>query len=309
MSIDQTQKISELAATCCEGLAAANYAVPQAALNRIQGGAGSDNTAVAALQPTDGFSGAGSREASGNFEFANNFAANFANLYDTAGSGNVSHPGETAPGTGTQDRTSKPGEPAPETGTEPSTQDRTSKPGAPRRRRRSSGSRRSQRSSTRARGSSRSGRSRRGQRSQRSQGTRSSRGAGLPSPPLTGNRTADAAIGWNRRNFKAGQTKRCADFVSSVLRQTGTAPRGFQHQNTVAGLANYGRSIQRGDLRPGDVVMFGNTYRRGQYTHTGIYVGNGQFVHRPTANAPVRIDSLNQGYYSGKYTGARRMQE
>ncbi|GMU51301.1 MAG: hypothetical protein AMXMBFR33_04470 [Candidatus Xenobia bacterium] len=307
MSIDQTQKISELAATCCEGLAAANYAVPQAALNRIQGGASSDNTALAALQPADGFSGASSREASGSFEFANNFAANFANLFDAPGSGNTSHPGESAPGTGTQDRTSKPGEPAPETGN-----DTTSKPGAPRRRRRSSGSRRSRRSSTRARGtsrSSRSGRSRRGQRSQRAQGTRSSRGAGLPSPPLTGNRTADAAIGWNGRNFKAGQTKRCADFVSSVLRQTGTAPRGFQHQNSVAGLANYGRAIQRGELRPGDVVMFGNTYRRGQYTHTGIYVGNGQFVHRPTANAPVRIDSLNQGYYSGKYTGARRMQE
>ncbi|MCE7873784.1 hypothetical protein DYH09_25915 [bacterium CPR1] len=309
MSIDQTQKISELSATCCEGLAAANLAVPQAAINRIQGGASSDSTALAALQPTDGFSGSGSRQAGGSFEFASNFAANFANLFDAPGSGNISHPGEIAAGTGTQDRASRPGEPAPETGNETSLQDRTSKPGAPRRRRRSSGSRRSRRSSTRARGSSRSSRAQRSRRSQRTQGTRSSRRAGLPSPPLTGNRTADAAIGWNGRNFKAGQTKRCADFVSSVLRQSGTAPRGFQHQNTVAGLAKYGRPIQRDQLRPGDVVMFGNTYRRGQYTHTGIYVGNGQFVHRPTANAPVRIDSLNQGYYRGKYTGARRMQD
>ncbi len=301
MSIEQTQKISELTATCCEGAAAASYAVPQAALNRIQGGVNPDNIALAALQPMDGFAGAGAREANGNFEFASNFAANFANLFDTPGAGS------------TRDLTSNPGEPAADA---PSTQDRTSKPGEPapgvgrsRRRRRSNGSRRSRRSSTRARGSGRSSQARRGQRSQRASGTRSSRGPGLPSPPLTGNRTADAAIGWNRRNFKAGQTKRCADFVSTVLRQTGTAPRGFQHQNSVAGLANYGRAVQRGDLRPGDVVMFGNTYRRGQYTHTGIYVGNGQFVHRPTANAPVRIDSLSQGYYSGKYTGARRMQE
>lgn len=119
---------------------------------------------------------------------------------------------------------------------------------------------------------------------------------------------SDAARSWLNRSFKAGQTKRCADFVSTVLKQSGTAPPGFKHQESVAGLARYGTPVARKDLKPGDVLLFGNTYRPGPNTHTGIYVGNGQFVHRPTHNAPVKLDSLNGRYGSARhYGGARRM--
>ncbi len=129
-----------------------------------------------------------------------------------------------------------------------------------------------------------------------------------PQTTRSGNPAADAARAWVNRNFKPGQTKRCADFVSTVLKQSGTAPPGFQHQNTVAGLARYGTPVSRQNLRPGDVMLFNNTYRPGPNTHTGIYIGNGQFVHRPTHNAPVRIDSLDGRYGSQRhYGGARRM--
>jgi len=129
----------------------------------------------------------------------------------------------------------------------------------------------------------------------------------VPYNAATGNRLADTAMAMNGRNFKPGQTKRCADFVSTMMTQSGTAPPGFKHQVSAAGLANYGSPVNKGDLKPGDVVFFGNTYRPGKYTHVGIYAGDGKFVHRPTANKPVRVDSLNTGYYAGKYTGARRM--
>jgi hypothetical protein len=130
-----------------------------------------------------------------------------------------------------------------------------------------------------------------------------------PWNPQTGNRLADTAASWNGRHFKPGQTKRCADFVSTMLEQSGTAPPGFRHQVSAAGLRNYGRPIGGGteNLRPGDVVFFGNTYRPGQTTHTGIYLGNGQFAHRPTANAPVKIDNINSRYWGSHYTGANRM--
>ncbi len=129
----------------------------------------------------------------------------------------------------------------------------------------------------------------------------------VPYNAATGNRLADHAMGMNGRNFKPGQTKRCADFVSTMMQQSGTAPPGFKHQESAAGLANYGSPVNKQDLKPGDVVFFGNTYRPGKYTHVGIYAGDGKFVHRPTANKPVRVDNLNSGYYAGKYTGARRM--
>lgn len=133
-------------------------------------------------------------------------------------------------------------------------------------------------------------------------------GAGLGPAGQTGNRLADYAQQWDGRNFKPGQTKRCADFVSTMLQQSGTAPPGFRHTARAADFANYGQQVGRNNLQPGDVVLFGNTYRQGRYTHVGIYLGDGRFVHRPTANRPVRIDSLSQGYYANKFTEGRRLQ-
>lgn len=123
----------------------------------------------------------------------------------------------------------------------------------------------------------------------------------------SGQGLAGLAASMNGRHFKPGQTKRCADFVSTMIEQSGMAPPGFRHQMSAAGLANYGTAVGRQDLKPGDVVFFGNTYRPGRYTHVGIYLGDGRFAHRPTANKPVRIDRLDSGYYSSHYTGARRL--
>lgn len=132
-------------------------------------------------------------------------------------------------------------------------------------------------------------------------------GANLAGSGTAGQRLANTARGWEGRAFKPGQTKRCADFVSTMLRQSGTAPPGFRHTNLAADFAKYGQSVGRNALQPGDIVLFGNTYRRGKYTHVGIYVGNGKFAHRPTAAKPVKISSLRSGYYASRFTGGRRI--
>lgn len=129
----------------------------------------------------------------------------------------------------------------------------------------------------------------------------------VPYNEVTGNRLADQALAWNGRHFKPGQTKRCADFVSTVIEQSGQAPPGFRHQMSCDQLQRYGRPVGKEQLKPGDVVFFGNTYRPGQFTHTGIYLGNGKFAHRPTSDAPVRVDNLNSGYYANKFSGGRRL--
>jgi len=128
----------------------------------------------------------------------------------------------------------------------------------------------------------------------------------LPFNP-SGNRLADLAGSWGNRHFKPGQTHRCADFVSTMIAQSGNAPPGFRHQVSCNELQRYGRPVDQQNLQPGDVVFFGNTYRPGRYTHTGIYLGNGRFAHRPTANKPVQIANLNSPYWSGHFTGGRRL--
>lgn len=130
----------------------------------------------------------------------------------------------------------------------------------------------------------------------------------LPNVPPAGSTNsaiANQALGWNGKAFKPGQTKRCADFVSTVLKQAGA---NVKHTEAAAGLANQGSPVGKDQLKPGDVVLFGNTYRQGKYTHVGIYIGDGKFVHRPTSNKPVRVDRLDQGYYANKFTGARRFE-
>lgn len=127
---------------------------------------------------------------------------------------------------------------------------------------------------------------------------------GSAQEPVSHNRIASNARSWNHRSFKPGQKYRCADWVSTVLRQSGAHVR---HSTTAAGLAGQGQGLNRSQLRPGDTVLFGNTYRRGRYTHVGIYIGNGQFIHRPTANRPVALGNLNSRYWSTHFSGARRI--
>jgi cell wall-associated NlpC family hydrolase len=63
--------------------------------------------------------------------------------------------------------------------------------------------------------------------------------------------------------------------------------------------------VSRHALRPGDLVFF-NTLRR-TFSHVGIYVGDGRFIHAPRSGAQVRVESLAADYWSRRFTGARRV--
>lgn len=128
--------------------------------------------------------------------------------------------------------------------------------------------------------------------------------SGQSLPASTGGSSVAAhARTWNQRAFKPGQTKRCADWVSTVLSSSGARVR---RSESAAGLAAQGQPVSRQGLRPGDAIFFGNTYRRGRYTHVGIYMGDNKFQHRPTSNRPVTVGSLDSGYWATRFTGGRR---
>lgn len=62
--------------------------------------------------------------------------------------------------------------------------------------------------------------------------------------------------------------------------------------------------VKREDLKPGDLVFF-NTMRRA-FSHVGIYIGDGKFIHSPRSGAKVRIESLREAYWAARFNGARR---
>ena len=77
-------------------------------------------------------------------------------------------------------------------------------------------------------------------------------------------------------------------------------PHRADEQATTAGLTSIGRD----QLKPGDLVFF-NTLRR-TFSHVGIYVGGGKFIHSPKPGGEVRVDDMAASYWSHRFTGARR---
>ena len=63
--------------------------------------------------------------------------------------------------------------------------------------------------------------------------------------------------------------------------------------------------IDRSELKPGDLVFF-NTMRRA-FSHVGIYVGNGKFIHSPKPGAEVRVEDMGVSYWAKRFDGARRV--
>ncbi|CAM3994562.1 C40 family peptidase [Bordetella muralis] len=66
-----------------------------------------------------------------------------------------------------------------------------------------------------------------------------------------------------------------------------------------------GTGVKKAELKPGDLVFFATMRRRG-VSHVGIYIGQNQFVHAPTRGSKVRVDSLDNSYWSRHYVAARR---
>lgn len=69
-----------------------------------------------------------------------------------------------------------------------------------------------------------------------------------------------------------------------------------------------GLKVDRGDMKPGDLVFFRTAGKRGQgrISHVGIYIANGQFIHSPSRGKTVRVDSLDESYWAQRFAGAKR---
>ena len=93
----------------------------------------------------------------------------------------------------------------------------------------------------------------------------------------------------------------CSGFVRAIYQDTvgHLLPRRADEQ------AKGTQKIDKKELKPGDLVFF-NTMRR-TFSHVGIYVGNGQFIHSPSKGKTVRVESMNTSYWAKRFNGARRV--
>jgi gamma-D-glutamyl-L-lysine dipeptidyl-peptidase len=74
----------------------------------------------------------------------------------------------------------------------------------------------------------------------------------------------------------------CSGFTQMLVRVRGVnMPRDADQQAAWKGAT----LVERADLQPGDLLFFGSTPNK--ITHTGMYIGDGQFIHDSTNGHPV----------------------
>jgi cell wall-associated NlpC family hydrolase len=78
---------------------------------------------------------------------------------------------------------------------------------------------------------------------------------------------------------------------------------GLAAPRTVASLQGWGHPVPAGQLRAGDLVLFG---QGAAPTHAGIYVDEGRFVHAPSTGGQVRMDRLTASYWARQQIAYRR---
>lgn len=84
---------------------------------------------------------------------------------------------------------------------------------------------------------------------------------------------------------------------------------GYSLGSTASSQTNLGTEVSRENLQIGDLILF---YNEGKTAigHTGIYIGNGEFVHAANPDRGVVTDNINSNsYYNERFVSARRIVE
>jgi cell wall-associated NlpC family hydrolase len=118
---------------------------------------------------------------------------------------------------------------------------------------------------------------------------------------LVMNSMAFLGVPYKRGGTNADTGFDCSGFVRAIYEQTAglVLPRKAEQQAAAT------QKIDKTDLKPGDLVFF-NTLRR-TFSHVGIYVGNGKFIHSPKPGAEVRVEDMGVSYWAKRFDGARRV--
>jgi cell wall-associated NlpC family hydrolase len=130
-------------------------------------------------------------------------------------------------------------------------------------------------------------------------------GAFLNRMSATSKALVEQAMSYLGTPYRRGGASRhgvdCSGLVGMVFGQ-----QGVEVPRTASRQFSEGVGVLTEDLRPGDLVFFRDTYKRG-ISHVGIYIGDGRFIHAAGRRAGVIVSALDRPYYKRRYAGARRL--
>ncbi len=95
----------------------------------------------------------------------------------------------------------------------------------------------------------------------------------------------------------------CSGYTQMLVRARGIImPRDADKQAAWKGVI----AVERKDLQPGDLLFFGSSAK--DITHTGMYIGDGQFIHDTTNDHPVvQISRLDDQPWTRLLVASRRV--
>ena len=104
-----------------------------------------------------------------------------------------------------------------------------------------------------------------------------------------------------KRGGTSGTGFECSGFVRAMYENS----LGLLLPHNAKAQAAATEKIDASELQPGDLVFF-NTLRK-TFSHVGIYIGEGKFIHSPRAGGEVRIEKMSDRYWHQRFNGARRV--
>jgi cell wall-associated NlpC family hydrolase len=137
--------------------------------------------------------------------------------------------------------------------------------------------------------------------------------ASAPSAPA-------AAAGRASPRQAAEATEVAISMVGKPYRYGGDTPAGFDCSGLVSysyrqagilvsretrSLRGQSMLVRTADLRRGDLLFFDQEGKK--FSHVGVYLGDGRFVHAPSSGGRVRIDRLDVQYWQRHLVEARRI--
>ena len=92
----------------------------------------------------------------------------------------------------------------------------------------------------------------------------------------------------------------CSGLVAHVFAQAW----GLELPHNARAQSEIGAPVSLAELQPGDLVFYNTQHRA--FSHVGIYLGNGRFVHAPSSGKTVSVDRLGSEFYSRAFIRAAR---
>jgi cell wall-associated NlpC family hydrolase len=116
---------------------------------------------------------------------------------------------------------------------------------------------------------------------------------------------AKSKLGSSYEPTKAGPDNfDCSRFVYYLF-----TTNGISIPRTSIDQSESGKKLTRDELEKGDMLFF-DTYERNHINHSGVYLGDGKFIHSSSGKAyGVIISDLDKGFYLDKFRwGIRKIE-